>query len=179
MKALILADIDDLYWKHGLGQAEVLLSCGDIANQVIIEASIAYECQVVFAVKGNHDPSDPFPCPIVDLHCKIQEYNGLRFVGFNGAWKYKPKGDFLYEQWEVEDILSSIPTVDIFLSHNSPRGIHDQDDGVHLGFEGFNTYMNHAKPKLFVHGHQHINSETAISGRRVIGVYGWQVIDIQ
>lgn len=44
MKLLILADIDDLHWNHGGGQADVLLSCGDIYDQVILEAAQAYSC---------------------------------------------------------------------------------------------------------------------------------------
>ncbi len=54
------------------------------------------------------------------------EHEGVRFGGLNGSWKYKPRGHFLYEQGEAESLLATLPPVDILLSHNSPRGIHDR-----------------------------------------------------
>lgn len=179
MKILAIADIDDLHWKHGSGQADVLLSCGDVFEQVILEAADAYHCRVIFAVKGNHDNDEPFDGSIVDLHLRCHEYAGLRFGGLNGSWKYKPRGHFLYEQQEVENLLSDFPSVDIFLSHNSPKGIHDAEDGIHLGFEGLNSYVARAKPKLLIHGHQHVTRETTVAQTRVIGVYGHTLIEIE
>ncbi len=59
MRILALADIDDFHWKHESGQADVLLSCGDVSDQAILEAAEAHGCQAVFAVKGNHDSNAP------------------------------------------------------------------------------------------------------------------------
>jgi hypothetical protein len=39
MRLLILADIDDLHWHCGEGNADILLACGDITDQVILEAA--------------------------------------------------------------------------------------------------------------------------------------------
>lgn len=178
MKILVLSDIDDYHWQHGAGQADLTLSCGDIADQVILEAAEAYSCRKVFAVKGNHDTNMPFPCPIVDLHLQVESYGGLKFGGLNGSWKYKPRGYYLYDDWEVEEFLSSFPPVNIFISHNSPRGIHDTEDEVHYGFEGLLTYIQIAKPKLFIHGHQHVNTETKLEETRIIAVYGNKLIEI-
>lgn len=177
MKLLILADIDDLHWTHGSGKADMLLSCGDIYDQVILEAAKAYDCPLILAVKGNHDSHAPFPDPIVDLHLQTREYGGLRFGGLNGSWRYKPQGHFLYDQAEAESLLADFPPVDVFIAHNSPRGIHDQDDGVHYGFEALNTYILLAKPKLLIHGHQHVNMETQVGATRVIGVYGHRLVE--
>ena len=172
MKILAIADIDDFHWTHGSGQADLLLSCGDVSDQVILEAAEAFGCQVIFAVKGNHDSNAPFVKPIADLHLQTQEHDGLTFGGLNGSWKYKPRGHFLYDQWEVEDFVSTLPAVDVFLSHNSPRGIHDKEDEVHYGFDGLNSYIARAKPKMLIHGHQHVARETVVAETRVIGVYG-------
>ncbi|MDX9863160.1 MAG: metallophosphoesterase [Rhodospirillales bacterium] len=178
MKILAIADIDDFHWNHGSGQADVLLSCGDVSDQVVLEAAEAYHCQAVFAIKGNHDMPDPFPKTIVDLHLQHKEFEGIRFGGLNGSWKYKPHGHFLYEQEEVAERLSTFPSVDVFLSHNSPRGIHDRDDGIHVGFEGLNAYLSRARPRLLIHGHQHIERETIVAGTCVLGVYGWKLIEV-
>lgn len=178
MRILVLADIDDFHWKHGSGQVDIVLSCGDIADEVILEAAEVYNCQNIFAVKGNHDSNAPFPFPVVDLHLQTKHHNGFILGGLNGSWKYKPRGYFLYDQWEVEDFLASFPAVHIFMAHNSPRGIHDQEDEVHFGFDGLNSYIKRAKPKVVVHGHQHVNQETQVQGTRVIGVYGHKIIEI-
>ncbi len=178
MRILAIADIDDFHWNYGHSQADVLLSCGDVSDQVILEAADACNCRVIFAVKGNHDSPEPFDKAIVDLHLQLHEYAGLRFGGLNGSWKYKPRGHYLYTQCEVESILSAFPAVDIFLSHNSPRGIHDKDDGIHYGFDGLNTYLAKAKPTWLIHGHQHAKRETLVAETRVIGVYGYQIIDV-
>lgn len=178
MRLLLISDIDDFHWKHGGGQADILLTCGDVQDKVILEAAEAYACSHILAVKGNHDADVPFAKPIVDLHLRVEEVSGLRFGGLNGSWKYKPRGHFLYDQWEIEDFLASFPPVDILLSHNSPRRIHDQEDEVHFGFEGLNTYILTAKPQFLIHGHQHVDEETQLGKTRIIGVYGHKLLEI-
>jgi len=178
MKLLAIGDIGDLRWKCGTGQADVLLSCGDVDDWVILEAARAYSCSLVLAVKGNHDADAAFAKPIVDLHLQVHKAVGLSFGGLNGSWRYKPRGHFLYDQAEVERALAGFPPVQVFLSHNSPRGVHDQEDGVHYGFDGLNSYIGRSEPLLVIHGHQHAEKETVIGSTRVIGVFGYRLIEI-
>ena len=162
MKLLVLADIDAFHWRHGTGQADVILSCGDVVDQVILEAAQAYGCSTVLAVKGNHDSPAPFTAPLQDLNMRVVECGGLRFGGFHGSWQYKPRGHFLYDQSAATAMLAQLPAADILISHNSPSGIHDRDDGVHLGFDGLNAYIAKARPRLGIHGHQHVSIETQV-----------------
>ena len=178
MRLLVIADIDDIHWRGGTGQADVLVSCGDVCDQLIIQAAEAYGCRRIFAIKGNHDLISPFPEPIADLHLRTEVWGGNRFGGFNGSWKYKPRGHFLYEQDEATELLGGFSGVDIFVSHNSPRGIHDKDDQIHTGFDALVEYIHRHKPKVLVHGHQHVDSETELAGTRVIGVYGHRVLEV-
>jgi Icc-related predicted phosphoesterase len=178
MKILIIADSNDFTWRGGHGQANVLISCGDTCDQLILQAADAYKCGQIFAVKGNHDSPAPFPKPIVDLHLRTEEYRGIHFGGMNGSWKYKPQGHFPYEQHEVTDHLNSFPRVDLFISHNSPRTIHDREDNVHIGFDGLLEYIRRCKPIMLIHGHQHMDIETVVCGTRVSGVFGHKVIEI-
>ncbi len=179
MRILIIADIDDLHWEHGRHSADVLLSCGDVFDQVILETAEACDCRVIFAVKGNHDSNTPFPSPIIDLHLAVHEYCGLKFGGFNGSCRYKPKGSFLYGQEEVQESLKDFPAVDIFLSHNSPWDVHDKHDGIHYGFEALNTYIAKTHPAALVHGHQHRDIESVLEETRVIGAYGYKLIEVR
>ena len=182
MKLLLISDIDELHWRNGSGQADLILSLGDVADQVILEASKAYNCPHVFAVRGNHDHDEgqPFPKPIIDLHMSTQKFNGMTFGGLNGA--LKPHGHpaiipFLYEQTEVCRYMSAFPPVDILISHNSPRGVHERNDDSYAGFDGLMNYLFEHKPKYLFHGHQHINRETTCDATRVICVYGWRVME--
>lgn len=178
MKLLILADIDELSWRGGRGRADALLALGDIADAVILQAAEAWQCPAVFAVRGNHDSDAPFPEPVVDLHLRTAEFAGLRFGGLNGCWQYKPRGAFLYYQEEAEAFLEAFPAVDVFLSHNSPRRVHDREDEIHTGFTALNTYIERAAPRLLLHGHQHRECETQVGRTKVLGVYGWKVIEV-
>ena len=178
MKLLIIADIGDFRWEHGEGQADVVLSCGDVADRVILEAARAHACRTIFAVKGNHDTNAAFADPIVDLHLQVREYRGLTFGGLNGAWRYKPRGHFLYDQDEVEDLLRTFPPVHVLLSHNSPQRIHERDDEAHVGFEALNSYIRRALPRLVIHGHQHADRETMLEDTRIVGVFGHKQMEI-
>ncbi len=177
MRILAIADIDDLHWKHGAGDADGLLSCGDLFDRVILEAAEAWGCRKIFAVKGNHDNATSFPAPIIDLHLKTQTYGGFSFGGLNGAWKYKPSGHFLYEQGEVDTFLSTFPSVDIFLSHNSPSSIHESEEQVHKGFSALDEYIKRNQPKLHIHGHQHHSRQTTIVQTTIMAIYGHKMID--
>jgi Icc-related predicted phosphoesterase len=178
MRVLVLADIDEFQWKHGPGHANAVLSCGDVADGVILEAAQSHGCLAIYAVKGNHDGRGAFPHTIENLHLTICEFWGLRLGGLQGAWRYKPVGNFLYDQEEIVELLGTMPPVDILVCHNSPRKVHDKEDEVHYGFDGLNEYIERAKPKLLIHGHQHVNKETLVGQTRVVGVYGHKVIEV-
>ena len=178
MTILIINDIDDLHWRNGSGNADLVIACGDISDSLILEAADAFNTTKIFAVKGNHDPATVFPKPIIDLHLHIENNGGVSFGGFNGSWKYKPRGHFLYEQEEASRMLAGFPRVDIFVSHNSPKGVHDKQDDIHFGFEALKSYIEHQKPRLFIHGHQHVNRETVIGETCVMGVYGHKIIEL-
>jgi uncharacterized protein len=178
MTLLVIADDEGLL--NGLPEvhADVLVSCGDLPDQTIVRAAQRCHCHHTLAVKGNHDSSASFAAPIVDLHLRSQAIEGITFGGFCGAWKYKPRGNYLFEQPEVERALAKFPRVDVFVAHNSPRLIHDRDDEVHLGFTAFNSYIGRMRPRWFLHGHQHLNIETTAEGTCIIGTYGHRFVVI-
>lgn len=172
MNLLIIADDESVESHIPDCIVDILVSCGDLPDNLIFDVAKRCHCQEILAVKGNHDSSAPFPAPIRDLHLKTFPFRGLKFGGFCGSWKYKPRGNYLFENAEVERLLASFPAVDIFVTHNSPRLVHDREDDVHMGFAAFNQYIQRAKPKIMLHGHQHENVESLIGGTRIIGTFG-------
>jgi len=172
MNLLVIADDESVGSQVPDCNVDVLVSCGDLPDELIFKIAKKCHCQEILAVKGNHDSSASFPAPIRDLHLTVFPFRGVKFGGFCGSWKYKPRGNYLFENAEVERFLAGFPAVDVFVTHNSPRLVHDREDDVHLGFAAFNQYIQRAKPKLMLHGHQHENVESLIGGTRVIGTYG-------
>lgn len=179
MHAIIIADDDSLVGHLPPGPADLLISLGDIWDGTIDKAYARYSPGKVFAVRGNHDGDGPFPGYVTPLHYTVGRCGGMSFGGFGGSWRYKPRGHHLYEQEEVSRMLRSFPRVDVFMAHNSPRGCHERDDDVHQGFEGFVDYIRRARPRYFIHGHQHLDALTVIGETAVIGFFGEKAIELE
>ena len=178
MRAIAIADDDGMVGHLDAGPVDLLISLGDLWDATIEKAYAKYRPGKTFAVRGNHDSDAPFASFITGLHYTIEHHAGMTFGGFGGSWRYKPRGHHLYDQEEVIRLLRSFPRVDVFVAHNSPRGYHERDDEVHQGFEGFNDYILRAKPKYFIHGHQHLSATTSIGPTTLIGVFGEAIIDL-
>ena len=73
--------------------------------------------------------------------------------------------------------------LDIFLTHASPRHIHDKEDPCHKGFECFHDFLKKYEPRYMVHGHIHLynqNEERVGSyyNTTVVNAYSHHVIEI-
>ncbi len=73
--------------------------------------------------------------------------------------------------------------LDIFLTHASPRHIHDKEDPCHQGFECFNWFIKHFSPQYLVHGHIHLydmNSQriTKSGNTTVVNAYSQVIINL-
>lgn len=73
--------------------------------------------------------------------------------------------------------------LDIFLTHATPRHVHDHEDNCHKGFKVFNEFIKKYKPTYMVHGHIHLydQSEPRISrydDSIIVNAYGHYVIDL-
>lgn len=177
MRAILIADDDSLVGHLGGPPVDLLISLGDLWDATIAKAAECYRLGRTFAVRGNHDSAAPFSAQISPLHLKIETWQGITFGGLDGSWRYKPRGHHLYEQDEVSRMLASFPRVDVFVAHNSPRGIHERDEEVHQGFDGLLDYIRREGPAYLLHGHQHLNVCTELEGTRVVGVFGEMVMD--
>ena len=180
MKLLIISDIkDENNIVEQIPKADLLISCGDVSDAIILKIAKLCCCEKIFAVKGDKDKKEPFTHPIIDLHLNSYHFNDYTFGGFQGAIHNNPKArNFLYEDYEVYIGLMEQIKLDFFITHNSPFGIHDKDYGEHNGFSSFNYYIETYKPKYMFHGHQCMNSETRLNETEVIGVAGYKEIVI-
>lgn len=78
----------------------------------------------------------------------------------NGRCQYTDAQMFFRLLWMVPKLLLNKirygKYLDIFLTHATPKGIHDKRDLCHAGFGCFNWFIRRFKPKLMVHGHIHL-----------------------
>lgn len=181
MSLTILAISDD---DSRLGELECqapdfLISCGDLHEGAILRMARHYGARHILAVQGNHDSVAAFPEPIIDLHLKAVTIEGVTFGGFAGSWRYKPVGHHLYEQWDVSTAMAGLKAVDIFVAHNSPSGIHERDQHTHQGFKAFGDYIDRAQPRLFIHGHQHLDTMTVRGQTTIVSVFGERLINVE
>ncbi len=91
----------------------------------------------------------------------------LLIAGVSGSRRYN-KGLCQYSDFQMKlKLLKLVPSLiknkmkygtylDIFMTHASPRHIHDHEDPCHLGFECFNWFLQKYKPTYMVHGHIHL-----------------------
>ncbi len=74
--------------------------------------------------------------------------------------------------------------LDIFLTHASPRHIHDKEDPCHKGFECFNWFIKRFVPTYLIHGHIHLYDlqsprvTKVDSGTTVINCYSHYILNI-
>ena len=74
--------------------------------------------------------------------------------------------------------MTHMSGVDIFIAHYSPRGVDERDQHAHIGFDSFKDYIDTYQPRLFLHGHQHVNSISKIGRTEVVGVFGFRFVDL-
>ncbi len=91
----------------------------------------------------------------------------LLIAGASGTLKYN-NGMNQYTDFQMKMyLLKMIPKLlynklkygrflDIFLTHASPRHIHDKEDPCHVGFPCYNWFIKKFKPTYMVHGHIHL-----------------------
>lgn len=178
MRLLVISDLEDreLPIEILLESHDLIISCGDVYNRTYDLLPPRIEVPL-WAVHGNHDDAD-WPRPVWNLHRQTRQHGDVLFGGFEGAWRYKPGGRFLYDEYEVEQALAHFPPVDVFVAHNPPAGIHDCDDGVHNGFRAFRTYIQRCQPRYFLHGHVGRAAETECGSTRVICTHGWRFLEL-
>jgi len=178
LRIIAIADDDALVGHLDPGPVDLLLSLGDLWDATLEKAHLRYKPARTLAVRGNHDSNAPFPGSVAPLHLRVETYCGITFGGFDGSWRYKPRGHHLYDQEEVTERLRNFPRVDVFVAHNSPPGHHERDEEVHQGFDAFAGYIARARPRYFLHGHQHVNRVSTIGETTLIGVFGEALIDM-
>lgn len=175
---LVIAD----YPKHRFREQikyriDFILSCGDVSYQVLEDIHERFG-KPIYGVKGNHDPSGPFPGFIKNVHYTIAQERNWLIGGWEGVPAYKPSGKGMFDDFEAGAYLGGFPHVDIFITHAPIFGQTDKDDFAHIGSEAILKYIEEKHPKYVYHGHTHQHAGTMIGETAVVSVYGCKVIHL-
>ena len=169
MKILLLSDVaDKALWdyldRRLLEGVELVLACGDLPSSYLSFLTCFTHAPILY-VHGNHDESyekqPPEGCECVED--RICEVNGVRVLGLGGSMRYRPapppymcnERDMKRRVRRLWRQLRKYRGFDILLTHAPPRGVGDQEDLPHRGFETFNALMDRYSPRYMVHGHVH------------------------
>ena len=163
----MLADVaDKALWDYLdrslLEGIDLVLSCGDLPAEYLSFLTCFTNAPILY-VRGNHDDYDRRPpegCVCVeDDICVV---NGLRVLGLGGSMKYRQAPNMYTERQMARRArklwwkLRRNRGFDILLTHAPARGVGDQEDLAHRGFETFNRLMARWRPRYMVHGHVHL-----------------------
>ncbi len=169
MKILVLADdpaksLWDYFDGSKLKDIDMIISCGDLPAAYLEFLVTMVNCPVLY-VHGNHDTSYEKKTPegCVCIEDKVYVHEGIRIFGLGGSMRYN-RGEHQYTEKEMQQRIRKKRLklwrkkgVDIFVTHAPARGLGDQEDIAHRGFQAFTDFLEKYKPKYMVHGHVHMN----------------------
>lgn len=169
MRILAIADEEskryyDYFRPGSLDEFDLIISCGDLHPEYLDFLASVTKAPILY-VHGNHDEryikEPPGGCTCIDDD--IFEYQGVRFLGLGGSYKYR-NGRFMYTEGQMmRRIARLFPKIlmkrgfDVLVTHAPARNLNDTEHLSHRGFQAFNYLMEHYHPKYFFHGHVHMN----------------------
>ena len=169
MKLLLLSDVEskylwDYYQPGRLDGIDLILSCGDL-NAEYLSFLVTMGRAPLLYVHGNHDRTyaqrPPEGCDCIED--KLVRVNGLRILGLGGSIRYNGGSNQYTERQMAQRLMKVWPQllrargVDIVLTHAPLRGLGDNDDPPHRGFQCLYKLLDRFHPKYFIHGHVHMN----------------------
>jgi hypothetical protein len=203
----ILAVCDDvdsrLYGKSKLRnrqRPDLILSCGDLPAYYL-DYLVSTLNVPMYAVHGNHDALPPIEGSSGYQVCGAQWIGGrgvrigdLLLAGFDGSLRYNA-GPYQSTQAEMQAAVRSLTPwllmnklrygrfLDVLITHAPPRGIHDEPDRCHTGFNAFNWLIRTFQPRYHLHGHIHIYDRrkqvvTRVGNTEIVNVYPFRELEL-
>lgn len=161
---------------------DLIITLGDFAREDLLQLKDVIDIPKI-GVYGNHDSGLYMEeIGIQDMHLHVWEYQGISFGGFEGCVRYKDNPDaIMYTQEQASAMMMGFPAVDVFLCHCPPRGINDEEEVAHQGFDALREYVDSMHPKFLLHGHTYPTDETRITQSgptRIEYVFGYKLITL-
>lgn len=197
MKVLVVADEPsryyyDFYQPGRLDEFDLIIGCGDLHKGYLEFLVTMARCPLIY-VRGNHDEAykDDPPEGCICIDDDIFEYQGVRFLGLGGSYRYRPDGTYMYTEWEMRLRIFKLwrklykhKGFDVLVTHAPAYHMGDFDTLTHRGFECFIDLMDKYRPKYFLHGHIHRNYGVKIPAKTryhdtvIINAFDYQTVDL-
>jgi Icc-related predicted phosphoesterase len=181
-------------------QPDLIVGCGDLPGHYL-DFLVSQLNAPLYAIHGNHDaPPETEGATEYDesgaswIGGKTANVNGLLLAGFDGSVRYN-NGAYQSSQQHMNfAVRAMVPWLllnkirygrflDILVTHAPPRGIHDQTDPAHAGFEAFRWLIERFQPRYHLHGHVHVYDRrktcvTRVGKTEVINVYPYRELTL-
>lgn len=185
MKALVLADrpphinIREIIQRE---QVELIITLGDLEQSDLVELEYVTNIPKI-GIYGNHCGGTYMePLGITNMHGVSMTVQGVTFAGMEGCVRYKPDPTaIMYTQEQATQLLAGAPPVDVFITHCPPRGVNDEDEITHQGWDALREYVLTQKPRMLLHGHTYPTDETLVTklgDTDIVYVHGWKIVDL-
>jgi uncharacterized protein len=175
---LVVADYPNPRFEEAVrSNIDFVLSLGDVDPPILEEIHLRFH-KPIFAVKGNHDSTRPFPEYVTDVHLRFVQHRNWFIGGFGGVPAYKGTGAYEWDDLAAAERLSRFPYVDILICHAPLLGITDKEDYAHQGSEAIRRYIDAQQPKFVYHGHVHEKMGAMVGMTAVVSVCGAEVFHL-
>ncbi len=162
---------------------ELIVTLGDLTREDLFALERIVHIPKI-GVYGNHDSGTYMSeLGIWDMHLKIWDFGGFRFGGFQGCVRYKDNPDaIMYTQDEATSMMQNFPPVNVFLCHCPPRGINDEEEIAHQGFNALRDYIERCKPQYLLHGHTYPTEQTIVrkyEETTIEYLFGYRILELE
>lgn len=133
----------------------------------------------IYALLGNHDYNYIEKFNLNNFNGKIIEFEGIKMMGIQGSFKYKPSDFPSFTQEESILFLKDKPAVDILFSHDGPFDDNMINNPAHQGLFGITYYLYKNNVSYNIHGHLHNPyNKKLLNGTNEISLYGINYIEL-
>jgi Icc-related predicted phosphoesterase len=192
-----------LYGDRALRQRvspDLILGCGDLPAYYL-DYLVSKLNVPLYAIHGNHDVAPPLEGSAGFQHCgaswiggRSVRASGLLLAGFDGSLRYN-EGPYQSSQTEMHAAVRRLVPwllvnrvryeryLDVLITHAPPRGIHDESDRCHTGFDAFNWFVRRFRPPYHLHGHIHLYDRrvptvTRVGATDIVNVYPFRELTL-
>jgi predicted phosphodiesterase len=186
IKLLIIADthntLDEEEFKSYISthnNYDVCLLLGDFGYRDLPIILNYVDKNKIYALLGNHDHDYIKEYNLNNLNGNIIDINGIKLLGIQGSFKYKPVDFPSFSQKGSIDFLNDKEAVDILVSHDARFNSNSERDPAHQGLFGITYYLFKNKVPYHIHGHIHDPYKTTmINGTKEISVLDYEFIEL-
>lgn len=158
---------------------DVCIMLGDYYNRDIEIIVRNIDKSKLYGIKGNHDYDYLKDYDIPNINGQIININGIKILGMEGSFKYKPVDFPSFTQDESIAFLENKEKVDILVTHDKKFDPEKLRNPAHQGLIGITNYIYKNRVPIHIHGHIHEPyKKQLINGTTEYSVFGYEIIKI-